>query len=86
MASLIGYAEAADILGLKHGTLYAMVSQRRIPHVRMGGRLVRFDSAELERWVESRRVAVSPEVDSGAHVSDRHLGAAGGNKNGRRRP
>jgi len=36
--------------------LHAMVSQRRIPHVRLGPRLVRFVEAELLAWIESRRV------------------------------
>ena len=57
---LITYGQAASYLGLKKGTLYAMVSRRQIPHVRLGPRLVRFDAEELRGWVEARRV--SPRV------------------------
>ena len=54
---LITYSQAARYLGLKMGTLYAMVSRRQVPHVRLGPRLVRFDPQELQEWVEARRIA-----------------------------
>ncbi len=57
---LLTYAEAGELLGLKLSTLYAMVSRRQLPHVRLGGRLVRFDRAELESWIAARRVPVAP--------------------------
>jgi excisionase family DNA binding protein len=54
--ALLTYSDAATLLRLPVGTLHAMVSQRRIPHVRLGPRLVRFVEAELLAWIESRRV------------------------------
>lgn len=60
MVCLLNYDEACQFLGLKRGTMYALVSQRRIPHVRLGRRLVRFSKAELERWVAERSIN-SPE-------------------------
>lgn len=54
--ALITYDEAAKRLGLALGTLYALVHAGRIPHVRLGKRLVRFRPAELERWLESHSV------------------------------
>ena len=54
--ALITYDEAAKRLGLTLGTLYALVHTGRIPHVRLGKRLVRFRPAELERWLESNSV------------------------------
>ena len=56
---LLTYSQAASFLNIKPGTLYAMVSQGRIPHVRLSKRMVRFDRSELRRWVESRRVDTS---------------------------
>lgn len=50
------YAEAATYLGLKIGTLYAYVSQRRIPHVRLSGRLVLFRRVDLDAWMTSHAV------------------------------
>lgn len=53
---LLTYEEAGRLLNLPIGTLYAWVSQRRIPHVRLSGRVVRFDEDELGRWLAERRV------------------------------
>ena len=50
------YSEAASRLGLKLGTLYALVHARRIPHIRLGPRLVRFRPCELEAWVRAHSV------------------------------
>jgi excisionase family DNA binding protein len=56
--TLLGYKDAAHALGLPIGTLYALVSQHRIPHVRFGERLVRFDRSELTAWIDKHRVGV----------------------------
>jgi excisionase family DNA binding protein len=50
------YNEAAQFLGVPVGTVYSMVSHRRLPHIRLGKRLVRFPRHELEAWVAARRV------------------------------
>ncbi len=51
---LLTYLEASKFLSLKVGTLYALVSQKRVPHVRLGRRLVRFSRAALTMWVQER--------------------------------
>jgi excisionase family DNA binding protein len=56
---LLTYADAARILCVPIGTLYALVSRHSIPHVRIGPRLVRFSRDELARWVDARRVPAS---------------------------
>lgn len=53
---LITYQELAEHLGLPIGTLYAWVSEKRIPHIRLGGRLVRFRWTEIDRWLRDRAV------------------------------
>jgi excisionase family DNA binding protein len=53
---LLTYDQAAKLVNLKIGTLYALVSQKRVPHVRLGRRLVRFSRSELNAWL--RRHAV----------------------------
>ncbi|WP_319561796.1 helix-turn-helix domain-containing protein [Marispirochaeta sp.] len=55
MARLIDYAAAAERTGVKPQTLRAWVSQRRIPHIKLGRRCL-FDSEELDRWIDERRV------------------------------
>lgn len=59
---LMTYAEVAKALHMKLGTLYAMVAQARIPHVRLGRRLVRFSRREIDAWL--RQSAVRP-ISSG---------------------
>lgn len=39
-------------------TLYRLVHERRIPHVRLSSVLVRFRWGELERWMDARAVGV----------------------------
>lgn len=56
-STMMNYEEAAVFLGLKVNTLYSMVSRKELPHVRLSRRLVRFDRADLDRWVANRRVS-----------------------------
>lgn len=53
---LLSYTDAAAMLGMPLGTLMSMVSRQQIPHRRLGKRIVKFDLAELERWIDSKRV------------------------------
>ncbi len=55
---LLTYAEAAKLLNVRKGTLYAWVHERRIPHLRLSSRLVRFDEATLRAWLAKRRVGI----------------------------
>jgi excisionase family DNA binding protein len=63
---LLSYGEAASFLNLPLGTMYALVSQRRIPHVRLGRRLVRFHRRDLELWLTSNRVGAVDQLSEGA--------------------
>jgi excisionase family DNA binding protein len=56
VTQMLSYRESATLLGLPVGTLYSLVHARRVPHVRLGQRLVRFPRLELERWVNARTV------------------------------
>ena len=58
-AKIVGYRKATEITGLPEGTLYSLVSQKRIPHIRLGKRLVRFNVEELQAWLEAQAVPVS---------------------------
>lgn len=51
-----GYDLAQEVTGLRRSTLYAMVSRRLIPHIRVGGRLPIFEREVLEAWLDERRV------------------------------
>jgi excisionase family DNA binding protein len=54
---LLTYAQAARFLNVRLGTLYALVSRKEIPHVRLGKRLVRFSRPALILLVADRSVA-----------------------------
>ena len=56
---IISIQEAADYTGLSVQTLYKMVSQRRIPFVKMG-RLTKFDVALLDAWIKQKTVMPMP--------------------------
>ena len=49
--------ELAEFLGLRPKTVYTWVEQGYVPHYKIGGR-VRFDPAEIKRWLRARRGGV----------------------------
>ena len=57
---LLTYAQVSAMTGLPVGTVYALVSQRRIPHIRLGTRLVRFRRSEIAAWLAAHTVPVQP--------------------------
>ncbi len=56
---LINIPEAAEYVGLSLHTLYRMVSQRRIPYVKVG-RLTKFDLTLLDEWIKTNTVMPLP--------------------------
>lgn len=66
MEDKIRYRAAAAFIGVPLSTLYSMVCRKQIPHIRLGGRLVVFSRAELETWMNERRV--SPAAPEPARV------------------
>jgi predicted DNA-binding transcriptional regulator AlpA len=52
---LIGYEEARQKLGVKIGTLYSWVCQKKgPPFIRLSARCVRFDEEALDQWLRER--------------------------------
>jgi excisionase family DNA binding protein len=60
MTKLLTIQQTAEKLGLAVGTVYHYVSERRIPVVHLSRRSIRFDEAELDRWISSK---IEREVD-----------------------
>ena len=60
---LISIQEAAVYTDLSVHTLYTMVSQRRIPYVKVG-RLTKFDVGLLDAWIKQHTVMPMPEKPS----------------------
>ncbi len=59
MQRLLSVREAGYYTGLSPHTLYAMVSQRRIPYVKVG-RLTKFDVGLLDAWLKQHTVMPMP--------------------------
>ena len=55
MKKLLTIKEAADILGVSVNTIYKWTSAKKIPYVKVGGRVM-FDPDDLEAWIEARKV------------------------------
>jgi excisionase family DNA binding protein len=51
------YPELAQALNLPVGTLYSKVASHSIPHVRLGRRLVRFDTDKIAAWLRAQEIA-----------------------------
>ena len=62
--TLIDVKDAASILRLSCSTLYEWARLRRVPHVRLGDRLL-FDPHDLEAFVEQRKVGPVESVRPG---------------------
>jgi excisionase family DNA binding protein len=45
--------EAAAFLNISSGTLYAWVSQNRVPCLHFGKRCLRFDPQQMKQWAAS---------------------------------
>lgn len=61
MSKRINYSAAADYLGVKVQTLRTMVHRKQVPHVRLGGRLVVFDTEQLDAWLAERSITVNDD-------------------------
>jgi excisionase family DNA binding protein len=47
--------ELSEYLGVRKGTVYVWVCQRRIPYLKIG-KLVKFDMREIENWLKNKRI------------------------------
>ena len=46
--------EVAEYLNLAVGSVYQLLSQKRLPCVRLSARCVRFDPRQIEAWIAER--------------------------------
>lgn len=56
LPTLLTYAQASELLGVPPEQLHTWIHRKHIPHLRLGRRLVRFDTAALVEWMEASRV------------------------------
>ena len=53
--ALLNYDELSALLNVPKGTLYNLVWQGTIPHVRLGPKTVRFEKPAIDIWLAKRR-------------------------------
>jgi excisionase family DNA binding protein len=71
-AGLLTLREAAELLGVSPWTVRRWVASGKLPHIRLpGGRLLRFDRADLDRLVEAYRVVPEARRRTGHHSAPR---------------
>jgi excisionase family DNA binding protein len=56
---LLNVRDAATLLGIQPGTLYRWATTRKIPHVKVGDRLL-FDRHTLQQWLARRTKPEEP--------------------------
>jgi excisionase family DNA binding protein len=50
------YKQAAERYNIPEGTLRALVSTKRIPHIRVSSRLVLLDTDQVDAWLAEQTV------------------------------
>ncbi len=60
------FDEAALYLGISKSHLYKLTSQGKIPHYKPYGRKIYFDKVSLDRWVYSKPVKSTSDIESEA--------------------
>ena len=59
---VLTFDEAATFTGLSKSYLYKLTSGQKVPHYKPAGKLVYFNRAELQAWLQQNRVSTSDEV------------------------
>lgn len=57
-AVLLDVVQASLYLSCSERYLRRLIHERRIPFVRLGGRKIRFATADLDKWIDEQRVPV----------------------------
>lgn len=64
MEKLLNIDELAEILGVAKATIYSWTSQNKIPHIKLGKRLLKFREQEVMDWVSKKSVRTDAPVIS----------------------
>ena len=58
--------EAAKYMGISKSYLYKLTMKREIPHYKPMGKVVYFNRAELEEWLQNNRITTASEISQKA--------------------
>ena len=56
LPEFLSYDDLSSYLGVPKETLYAWVHHKKIPHIRITGRLIRFRRSEVLQWLDDKHV------------------------------
>lgn len=66
-SALLTVPECAALFSVKVSTIRAWVLHKRIPYVKLGGKLVRFRRADIEKVIATRVVATENQLTGAAN-------------------
>ncbi len=64
------YEQASEFLNMPRGTLYSLVHRKRIPHIRLSRRLVRFEESALRAWIAEHRIETMETMETNGEPAD----------------
>jgi excisionase family DNA binding protein len=71
--SLLTVHDVAKLLGLSVGSVYHLISQKRVPVVKLSARCVRFKKADLDAWIAQMSVPCDSDVANGTPKKTSHI-------------
>ena len=75
MEQLLTVTEVAELLQFPKQTVYQMVSQRRLPVIKLSGRCLRFRKSDIDAFIAGKLVPVGAPPDNARTVI--HTGKPG---------
>lgn len=54
MEKLLTVSEVASLLSIKKISVYGLVNRKKIPYIKVSGRMLRFDRSEIVAWLENK--------------------------------
>lgn len=60
--------EAARYMGISRSYLYKLTMNQQIPHYKPMGKMCYFNRVEVEKWLQTNRVATSTEIEQNAQA------------------
>jgi excisionase family DNA binding protein len=61
---LLNINDLSEILGVTKATIYSWTSQNKIPHIKIGKRLLKFRESEILKWIEKISANNNAETDN----------------------
>ena len=63
---VLSASEAATYMNVSLSHLYKLTAERKVPHFKPMGKMVYFNRPELEKWLQTNRVATDVELEQQA--------------------